>query len=397
MLPISTFLFWFAHQDLWAILFYHSSISIFHMDHIAASRDDFDYVHLVVLLVCNPAIIWNYPVIFTVAFSLCLLFYAFLCYLVACLLAAGASRVAYDNLRRYNRGSLFRQSAHVLRRYCRDLWEGNVRPPHVLRHYISLCGLLIVFCEVCSQRFFVVSLLMLVYRLFIEDLHYGPLCRTASIFNVILFGFACSIPMSVVWPVVIYEAWNPTLGDDCSHPGYVGATTRLDNDMAMPADGLCFYHCLAAAADLPRYVAGTEKQRVMWARRLRDKTIALLTQHGLSSQARRLGLSGPDGYPDEPDFYWISKAINLGFELWQDGLPAPLPYGDLPITAVVYYRKVADGAGHLSDHYDLKQVYYDRDLVGRRLRLWRKTAPQFAMFGSGKTCRYGHLREEAGS
>ena len=148
----------------------------------------------------------------------------------------------------------------------------------------------------------------------------------------------------------------------------------------MPADGLCFYHCLAAAADLPRYIAGTEKPRAMWAGRLRDKTIALLNQHGLSSRARRLGLSGPDGYPDEPDFYWISKAIDMGFELWQDGMPAPLPYGGLSITAAVYYRKVADGAGHLSDPYDLRQVDCDRDLVGLRLRLWRKTKPMFANF-----------------
>ena len=111
-------------------------------------------------------------------------------------------------------------------------------------------------------------------------------------------------------------------------------------------------------------------------------------------QARRLALSGSAGYPDEPDFYYLSEAANLGFEVCQDGLPAPLPYGGRCITATVCYCKVADGAGHLSDHYDLQQVHYDRDLVGQRLRLWRKTTPQFAMFGSGKPAAMGTYVKE---
>ena len=221
---------------------------------------------------------------------------------------------------------------------------------------------------------------MFVYRLFIEDLHYGPFCQIASVCNVFLYGFAVGVPVAFICPIAIYECWNPTLGDDFSHPGYVGPDLRLAAPMSVPADDLCLYHCLVAAFDLPRYQAAIDAQRVTWAKALRQKTIELLKTMRLFGQARRLALPGSAGYPDEPDFYWISKAINLGFELWQDGLPAPLPYGGLPITAAVIYRKVADGAGHLSDHYDLKQVYYDRDLVGRRLRLWRKTKPVLANF-----------------
>ena len=223
-----------------------------------------------------------------------------------------------------------------------------------------------------------------VYRLYIEDLHYGRFCRVASIFNVILFGLAVGLPVALISPIAVYECWKPTFGDDGSHPGYVGADKRLKTPLRVSPDGLCLYRCLVAAADFPRYIAATDWQRSMWAERLRCKTIALLKSYGLTVQARRLALSGSAGYPDEPDFYYLAEAVNLGFEVCQDGLPAPLPYGGRPITATLHYRKVADGAGHLSDHYDLQQVHYDRDLVGRRLRLWRKTTPQFAMFGSGK-------------
>ena len=94
----------------------------------------------------------------------------------------------------------------------------------------------------------------------------------------------------------------------------------------------------------------------MWAERLRCRTIALLDTCGLSPQARRLERSGSEGYPDEPDFKWLAMASSIGFEVQLSGMSAPLPYGGLPITATVHYRKVADGAGHLSDHYDLVQV-----------------------------------------
>ena len=152
---------------------------------------------------------------------------------------------------------------------------------------------------------------MLVYRLYIEDLHYGRFCRVASIFNVILFGLAVGLPVAFISPIAMYELWNPTLGDGVSHPGYVGSDKRLEAPLCVSADGLCLYRCLAAAADFPRYIAATDWQRYMWAERLRCKTIALLKSYGLKVQARRLALSGSAGYPDEPDFYYLSEAANL--------------------------------------------------------------------------------------
>ena len=148
----------------------------------------------------------------------------------------------------------------------------------------------------------------------------------------------------------------------------------------MPADDFCLYHCLVAAVDLRRYYAASDTQRSMWARRLRCRTISVLNQHQLLDRARRLGLSGSAGYPDEEDFFYLSMASGLSFEIVQTGMAEPLCYGRSAIGATVQYVKVADGAGHLSDHYNLVQVYYDSRDPGRRLRLRRKTRPLAAMF-----------------
>ena len=56
-------------------------------------------------------------------------------------------------------------------------------------------------------------------------------------------------------------------------------------------------------------------------------------------------------------------------------------YGTAAISARVLFRKVADGAGHLSDHYDLSQIYAASDVYagnGRR-RLRCKTRPTGSM------------------
>ena len=65
---------------------------------------------------------------------------------------------------------------------------------------------------------------------------------------------------------------------------------------------------------------------------------------------RKTFLSGSAGYPDEEDFPYLSIASGLSFEVVQAGMTEPLCYGRSAIGATVQYLKVADGAGHLSDH-----------------------------------------------
>ena len=80
---------------------------------------------------------------------------------------------------------------------------------------------------------------------------------------------------------------------------------------------------------------------------LRSKTSGLLTEHGLVEQAKRLALSGAEGYPDEEDFMYIAMALGLSFEIEGISKGYVPHYGTGPIAARVLFRQVADGAGHL--------------------------------------------------
>ena len=129
----------------------------------------------------------------------------------------------------------------------------------------------------------------------------------------------------------------------------------------MAPDGLCLQHCIVAAADLVKYQALPVPEPATQAEELRIATIATLREDGLSKRADRLELSGKDGYPDEEDFSYIAMASGISFEV-DMGISYVPHYGTAPVSARVLYRKVADGAGHLSDHYDLGQIYAATEL-----------------------------------
>ena len=56
--------------------------------------------------------------------------------------------------------------------------------------------------------------------------------------------------------------------------------------------------------------------------------------------------------------------------------------GTYPVRARVRFGRVADGAGHLSDHFDLIQIYSDPKPGSGRWRLLRKTPPHESTWGS---------------
>ena len=296
MIPIVTlvafFIFWVREPALWAVLYYYRPPSLGYVPF--RSDDNFTYCHALLFLCVNPIIVFHYfqicALLFTFVYCIGILFYLFICYSIGCLVALYVSRIAYANLHGYNRGSLFRHSVHVLRCYCRDLWEGTATSPHILRHYISFCFLWTVISGVMSQRFLLDSICMFAYRLLLEDLHYGEYCRLVSIFNVLLHGLACGVPAAIIVPFVVYESWNPTLGDDdCiviadtgrvepMHPGYAG-DGLLAAPVRMAPDGLCLYHCLVAAASYTNYMASSVSERANLADQLRLKTIAVSYTH----------------------------------------------------------------------------------------------------------------------
>ena len=102
----------------------------------------------------------------------------------------------------------------------------------------------------------------------------------------------------------------------------------------MPADGLCLYHCLSAATNYDQYLSSSHDDRVTMAQQLRTKTIELLREQGLTGQARRLGKSGYEGYPDEPDFFYLATAAGASFEQAISDRYKP-HYGAKPVVARV--------------------------------------------------------------
>ena len=228
---------------------------------------------------------------------------------------------------------------------------------------------------------------------------------------VLMVSLISDIPQPIYLCTLFAETIYPTLGDDDDdtnddhdftndcyidgellsppqkyvHPGYAGPGI-LDTTKSIAPDGLCLYHCLAAAADWAGYTAMSTVHRELVATEFRQKTIALLLQQGMSIAAERLGLSGYDGYPDEPDFFYIASATGVSFEI--SGISdhyVPF-YGTSPVAARIHFGRVKDGAGHESDHYDLEQIYAGPPKGNGRWRLRRKTGPASAAMATGGTC-----------
>ena len=92
--------------------------------------------------------------------------------------------------------------------------------------------------------------------------------------------------------------------------------------------------------------------------------------------------SGQDGYPDEEDFFYVALASGISFEV-DMGIRYIPHYGTAPISARLLFRKIADGAGHLSDHYDLSHIYAASECAGTgRWRLRRRTSVVESIYGT---------------
>ena len=100
------------------------------------SHGKFRYWHMLLLFLSNPAVIVNYDRTIAVAvafiYGCFLLFYLFVCYIIAMLVSMEFASIPYENLRRYNRGSILRQSIYRCRCYARDLLGSQTTMPHVL-------------------------------------------------------------------------------------------------------------------------------------------------------------------------------------------------------------------------------------------------------------------------
>ena len=113
----------------------------------------------------------------------------------------------------------------------------------------------------------------------------------------------------------------------------------------VPADGLCFYHCVGYALR-----GGRASFEVSYAETLRAQVCRILTDMGFEQEAVRLKLEGSDGYPDELAFAAAARLLPGRLEvLSQEGILRS--YGDGTLRLRVVQVLVYDGAGHGSPHF----------------------------------------------
>jgi hypothetical protein len=75
-----------------------------------------------------------------------------------------------------------------------------------------------------------------------------------------------------------------------------------DGKLVVPADGLCFYHCMVAALDVASWQSLPHEQRLWKANHVKSELIQHITQRGEHETAARLQLPEVDGYPGQDEF-----------------------------------------------------------------------------------------------
>ena len=210
----------------------------------------------------------------------------------------------------------------------RDMRQGgtsfNVPIPHVI--FLSLCNILM------GASIWRMVLSGFIISAWYFDFHLQEnYCKALSPMLTIIIGWECSWYDLAV--LTCGEAMKPTFGKQAY---------RYRNDIIMPADDYCLYHCI-------NYVLsnGGVKPTQATAISFLEKVAARLRDAGLSEQATRLLLPGSAGYPDEPDFAAIAAEAGFSFAIVQEGIPAPLVYGSEHgrVRMTVRRHSVADGAG----------------------------------------------------
>ena len=113
----------------------------------------------------------------------------------------------------------------------------------------------------------------------------------------------------------------------------------------VPADGLCFYHCIGAFLR-----SDTRTFRVDDALAIRSEVSRVVHGMGFAEEAVRLGTEGPEGYPDELSFAAAAKVIGGCLEVLPIG-GSVLSYGEGPCRLRIHQTMTRDGAGHESLHF----------------------------------------------
>ena len=120
----------------------------------------------------------------------------------------------------------------------------------------------------------------------------------------------------------------------------------------VPADGLCFYHCVGHILRDRSFVFGRAD-----AVALRTEICRILVDMGFGEEADRLLLEGSDGYPGELAFVAAARILAGVMEVVTlDG--KLLSYGSGAVRLRIVQTLVYDGAGHGSPHFQISAMDY---------------------------------------
>ena len=119
----------------------------------------------------------------------------------------------------------------------------------------------------------------------------------------------------------------------------------------VPADDLCFYHCVGAAArgttgDFPRSEAISRRSDIC----------RIVGQMGFQEEASRLMQPGSSGYPDELAFAAAAQYLAGTLEVVTMSQEVRV-YGEGLCKLRIHHTMTYDGAGHGSPHFEIAYVH----------------------------------------
>ena len=131
----------------------------------------------VALLLVQPIVALNYSMLlmFTacLGYCVCLLLYLLLVYCIVLYILYCLSCELWQLSRRSNRRSMVQFMAYSVRRYLRDVLQGDCQLPHVLHYYIAACCLWTSYWNIIFSRVQLTSILIFSVGQYMRGRHYG--------------------------------------------------------------------------------------------------------------------------------------------------------------------------------------------------------------------------------
>jgi hypothetical protein len=119
---------------------------------------------------------------------------------------------------------------------------------------------------------------------------------------------------------------------------------------------------MAAAQNVLLYQNLPLQDKITAAYSVKSDFLQFLRAKGKLDLAKRLGGTGSESYPDSEDFELLGEFLGgqVVLESTEVGEAGPIYYNTgCPRVVVLGHRKVLDGNGHSSPHYELKQTFFE--------------------------------------